>query len=280
MSVDDRLRTGLAANALTVEPDVEALLSTTLTRYRRQRTLRWAGVAGLAAAACAALVLVLVVSHADPEPRPLPARTTTTHVCPKENGKCLGDLAAGTYHTQAFQPAITYTVPQGWRNDQDLEGNFLLFQQHDDQNVSGGTYLGIYQNIAAADIDCYEMAQPGVGQTPQALIAWFRKLPKLALSAPKAVTVGGLHGYQLDIDVAKGNETCTFGGGRSTPLITGGGVSALHHTVAPDIHVRLVILGWKTGNVTLEITSAKSLYPALTYATLVQPIINTLRFGP
>jgi hypothetical protein len=79
--------------------------------------------------------------------------------------------------------------------------------------------------------------------------------------------------------VAKGNETCTFGGGRSTPLITGGGVSALHHTVAPDIHVRLVILGWKTGNVTLEITSAKSLYPAKSYAALMQPILEGLAFG-
>jgi hypothetical protein len=282
MSVDDRIRSGLAANALIIEPDVEALLSTTLTRYRRRRALRWASVAALAAAACTAFVLA-VLWHGDPTPPPpLPARTTTTHACSRlgDGGKCLDALAAGTYHTQLFQPSIQYTVPDGWRNDQDLKGNFLLTRQQDDQNVSGGTYLGIYQNVAAADIDCYEMAQPDVGQTPQALVAWFRTLPKLVLSAPKAVTVGGLHGYQIDIDVAKGNEACTFGGGRGTPLITGGGVSGLHHVVASDIHVRLVILGWKTGNVTLEITSAKSLYPGLTYPTLVQPIINSLKFGP
>jgi hypothetical protein len=78
MSVDDRIRSGLAANAAHLpEPDVEALLSTTFTQYRRRRALRWAGLTGLAAAACAAVVVALVL-HEDHTAPPLPARTTTT----------------------------------------------------------------------------------------------------------------------------------------------------------------------------------------------------------
>ena len=284
MSVDDRLRSCLAADARTVDPDVEALLTKTFTRYRRRRALGWAGVTGLAAATCASLVLALTW-HADPTPPPVPVQTTTTFACSRSNGKCLGDLAPGAYRTQLFQPAIEYTVPDGWRNDQDLEGNFLLTRQQDDQAIAGGTYLGIYQNVWAADKDCYVMAQRGVDQTPQALVAWLSSVPTLATSTPKAVTVGGLNGYQIDFDVAKGKETCRFDGGRGTPLIVGGPEGALHHVANSDIHVRLVILGWKTGNVTLEITSANQLYPAApdaagSYAALVSPILNSLKFGP
>jgi len=284
MSVDDRLRSAFSANASTVEADVEVLLSTTFTRYRRGRALRWVGATGLAAAACAALVLALAW-HDDPAPPPVPARTATTAPCPRpgDGGTCLGDVAAGTYHTQTFQPGFQYTVPKGWRNDQDLTGNFLLVRQQDNQAVSGGTYLGIYQNVAASSTLCVG-AQPGVGQTPQALVAWLRNVPTLVTSTPKGVTVGGLSGYQMDIDVPKGQGTCSVGPGGS-PLISGGGVSVLDHVAASDIHVRLIILGWRTGNLTIEITSAKELYPAApdadgSYTALVSPILNSLRFGP
>jgi hypothetical protein len=210
----------------------------------------------------------------------MPARTTTTHTCsqPFSGGNCLDDVPAGTYRTTLFQPAIRYTVPEGWRNDEDRPANFVLTRQGDDRNI---TYVGIYTNVAAASSDCVEMAQEGVGQTPQALVAWFRSVPKLVTSKPTPVTVGGLKGYQVDIDVAKRrDESCTFGGGSAhgTPLIwqTGG----LHHVAAADLHVRLLILGWKTGNVTVEITNAKQLYPGLSYAALAQPVINSLQFAP
>lgn len=59
MSVDDRLRDGLADNARSLEPDVEALLDSALTAHRRARWLRWAGATGgLVAAACAGVAVV------------------------------------------------------------------------------------------------------------------------------------------------------------------------------------------------------------------------------
>ena len=74
MSVDDRLRTGLTANATALrEPDVEHLLGKALAAHRRRRALRRAGLAGLAAAACAAVVLPMVW-NANTAPKP-PAGT-------------------------------------------------------------------------------------------------------------------------------------------------------------------------------------------------------------
>src|SRR6266550_6198677 len=47
--------------------------------------------------------------------------------CPNGNGgKCLGPVEAGTYSTVEFRPQITYRVPSGWANYEDLPGNFLL----------------------------------------------------------------------------------------------------------------------------------------------------------
>jgi hypothetical protein len=57
-----------------------------------------------------------------------PAATGTPEPsCPNPEGQaCLGPLAAGTYTTRMFDPAITYPVPAGWRNYEDTPGNFLL----------------------------------------------------------------------------------------------------------------------------------------------------------
>lgn len=71
MSVEDRLRVGLAANAAALrEPDIELQLGEAFAAHRRRSARRWAGVAGLAAAACAALVVTLMGQMA---PKPVPA---------------------------------------------------------------------------------------------------------------------------------------------------------------------------------------------------------------
>jgi hypothetical protein len=57
--------------------------------------------------------------------------------CPNpDGGQCLGPIAAGTYSTVVFGPTITYTVPAGWANYEDLPGNFLLIPP-------GGDFAGI-----------------------------------------------------------------------------------------------------------------------------------------
>lgn len=61
MSVDDRLRQGLGANATTFEPAVETSLDVVRRRGRRAGRARMARAGGLVAAAAAAAVLVTVV---------------------------------------------------------------------------------------------------------------------------------------------------------------------------------------------------------------------------
>ena len=79
MSVDERLRIGLARNAQSCDPDVELLLEAALARGRRDRRLRWAGItAGVVAAACTALVLALSLGWPSDRAPLVPAERATS----------------------------------------------------------------------------------------------------------------------------------------------------------------------------------------------------------
>ena len=208
------------------------------------------------------------------------AATAEPAGCPNPHGgSCLGNLDPGTYKTSTFKPQVTYTVPAGWTNFEDLPGNFWLFQQQDSQDGElGGSYLGIYQDVNAAAIDCRETLQEGVGTSPAELVAWYQSIPGLTVSKPTKVTVGGLQGLQIDLDLQPGVDTCSYGPYKGIPLIIGNGVSSLHHVILDELDLRLIILGWRTGNVTLEITNVHEQHTAEEFRTALQPIIDSLEF--
>ena len=224
-----------------------------------------------------------IPSSTAPATTPEPSDTAVQPIaCPYDHGgTCLFKLEPGTYTTETFQPPITYTVPEGWVNAEDLPGNFLLHLDADDQmGGMGGSYLSIYRNAHAAAIDCVEEAQEGVGTSSEELAAWFGSLDMIEVSEPQPVTVGGLDGLQVDISQLPGAEPCTFGGGVSTPLIIGDGrISHLHHVVGAELDVRLVFLDYEEGNITLEITNVLEQHPTEEYREIVQPIVDSLEFG-
>lgn len=216
-------------------------------------------------------------------PSATPAETQSaaeTPGCPNPHGgTCLGPLEPGEYQTSTFGPQLTYTVPAGWTNFEDLPGNFLLFQQEDSQDGEiGGSYLGIYQNVHAAATNCDEDWQQGVGTTPNDLVAWYQSVPGLIVSKPEPVTVGGLDGLQIDLSLEPDVDTCRYGPYTGIPLIIGDGVSELHHVLLKELDLRLVILGWEDGNVTLEITNVNEQHSAEEFRSMLQPIIDSLVF--
>ncbi len=132
---------------------------------------------------------------------PTPAPSPTPATCPDPHGgACLGALDAGTYTTSVFDPAITYEVPDGWFNSEDLPGNFGLHRDVDDQSgVQGGSYIGIYQDARAAAQSCAETPEPGVGTSAEEMMAWITSLPGVTASEPEAVNIGGLDGLSTDL---------------------------------------------------------------------------------
>ena len=57
-------------------------------------------------------------------PEPSAATSASPELaCPNPNGgDCLGEIPQGTHETTTFMPALTYTVPDGWANYEDLKG--------------------------------------------------------------------------------------------------------------------------------------------------------------
>ncbi|MBM7505900.1 hypothetical protein ACFPER_02205 [Agromyces aurantiacus] len=250
------------------------------------------GPIGSAAITATAVAILLVGcapptagSNAEPAAAVVGAEspTSTTSDCPNPyGGTCLGALEAGEYQTSTFEPQITYRVPEGWMNYEDLPGNFWLFLQEDEEfqaTPRGGSYLGIFTGIHAAAIDCSETWQEGVGTNPAQLVAWYQSVPGLIVSEPVKVSVGGLRGLQIDVSLEEGNDTCNFGGYTGIPLITGDGVSEVHHVVLDDMDVRLVFLRHRNSNVTLEITNVREQRSAEEFRGLVQPIVDSLAFA-
>lgn len=193
-------------------------------------------------------------------------------VCPPHGGACLGPLDAGTYTTSVFSPAITYTVPEGWTNGEDLLGNFLL------QLESDPRYLGIYRNVAAP-FKCYERPDPDVGQSVDALSEWLTRHPGLETTKPKPVSVGGLDGVYLDISLAESwTVTCPYSAGQPVvPFIIGGGPSSLHHVILPGFEERLYLLAYEDGNIAIEVGPEGGSLDE--YLEEVIPIIESLRFA-
>jgi hypothetical protein len=211
---------------------------------------------------------------------PSPAAVDVPNCPNPHGGTCLGTLEPGEYQTTTFAPQLTYTVPAGWTNLEDLPGNFLLEDVKDPQpdDALGGSYFGMYTNVYAAAIACKETSQKGVGIKPKELVAWYQSVPGLIVSTPKKVSVGGLRGLQVDLSAKPKEEPCTFDGYAAVPLIIGDGVSQVHHVVGKGQDVRLVILGWNDGNVTLEITNVDKQHSAKDYRAQVQPIIDSMEF--
>lgn len=193
-------------------------------------------------------------------------------VCPSHGGACLGPLDAGTYTTQVFSPAITYTVPDGWTNGEDLLGNFLLQLEGDSR------YLGIYRNVAAP-FECEEKPDPGVDQSIEALSSWLTGHPGLETTEPTRVSVGGLDGVYLDISLAPSwTTTCPFSAGQPVvPFIIGGDPSSLHHVILPGFEERLYLLAYEGGNVAIEVGPEGGSLEE--YLEEVAPIIESLQFG-
>ena len=135
-----------------------------------------------------------------------PSAESSTVVCPNPHGgACLGELDAGTYTTQVFETPLTYATPQGWKNYEDLPGNFLLVPPTASlAGVDAGTadYVSVLDGVAVASADCFESRQAGVDTTPEAMAAWFVEHEGLDATEPVTVEVGGLEGTVVDLRIA------------------------------------------------------------------------------
>jgi hypothetical protein len=201
------------------------------------------------------------VPSTNPSTTPVP----TVGGCPnREDGifnTCLGWVTTGTYQTKTFHPSLTYLLPPGWGNLEDLPGNFLLLPV--DATLAGvdaGTsdYLGVYASVAAAS-PCTGKPSTTVPQTWQGLIDWLTSDPALDVTNLKAVTVLGLQGDVMDIAM-KNQQGDECSDGAYADVYVGVGQSSLVHSVGPNIPLRIYLLKHGADTLAIEIQDAPGGY--------------------
>ncbi len=184
--------------------------------------------------------------------------TESARACPNPHGgACLGPLDAGKYTTEVFQPTLTYSVPAGWDNEEDLSGNFLLLPPGEDlAGVDAGTsdYIGVYTRVRASG-GCDGLTD-AAGITPQEIAAAIRHDRDLEVTQPRQTVVGGLRGLVMDIELIQNpSEECrSFGeAGHAVPLILGVHPSSLDHAMVDGLTMRLYLLAYDGGSLAIEV---------------------------
>lgn len=199
-----------------------------------------------------------------PAPAPAPSPTASAAASPSRpacpnphGGRCLGLLEAGTYTTELFIPELTYEVPEGWSNLEDLPGNFLLVPPDgtlDGVDLGTSDYIGIYTSIVALEPSCTP-ERANTGRTPEEIAAWLTALPGLVVTDGGAVQVGGLDGRVLDLALAPGGGLVCDGREdfQLVPLFIGSPPSDLEHAMIPGLTMRLYLLGYQDGTLAVEV---------------------------
>ncbi|MEO8229211.1 MAG: hypothetical protein ABI628_05535 [Chloroflexota bacterium] len=121
-------------------------------------------------------------------------------------------LAPGTYTSVVFATPLTFKFPDGWKVFEDELGQFGLALLAND-----GPCVCSWRDVRAAAASGVESAQSGVGPSADAITTWLAKQPGIKTTTPKPVTIGGLHGFVIDLHVA------AAGGG--APTVVGTSIS-------------------------------------------------------
>jgi hypothetical protein len=186
-------------------------------------------------------------------------------------------LPAGTHSSAVFQPAVTFTVPDGWILATD-SADYLQLRPVD-QDVLG---IHMFRGVQAASQDptCPVAAAPGVGTTSTELVTWIRGLQGLVVSSPAMVTVDNLRGSSIDIGIATGwTQSCPFANGVPTvPLLVEPG-TGLRWVIAGSERLRLDLLDLPGGGILVIDVDAfdGSFFDSLVAAAT--PIVKSMRFA-
>lgn len=186
-------------------------------------------------------------------------------------------LPAGTYTSTAFQPAVTFTLPDGWRIVGDSP---KFFQLGPAANEIDGIYLFRDVSAASQDATCPDAAEPGIGGTSTELVSWIRGLPGLTVSNPMMATVGSLPATSIDLAIKDGwKQSCSFANGSPTVPLFYGGTAGFRWVVYGTERMRLFIADLpEGGTLVLQVDTIDGPYIDQLIAQAL-PIVKSMSFA-
>jgi hypothetical protein len=194
-----------------------------------------------------------------------------------EDGRaCLGLLKPGKYQTQLFTPGFSFTMPEaGWENLAMSPGDVGLLPL----DAPGDSIEFFRQPKLTKPNGDLDLSAPA---TVDGITGWLAAHPDLAVGPATNVTVGGLHGKRMTIEVAPTStahyppdcpvRTCVFVMRAQAPTW------GWDWGVASSEKQRLDVLAAKDGVVLIFVDSFDgSTYDGL--AKKADAILGTVKFG-
>jgi hypothetical protein len=202
MSIDERLRAGLAGNTDHLAADLDRELVTVLRRVHRRRQARVVGASVLATAVAAALVwfvgvpgLELGARHQEPIDRP-----KVVGLQPRSMEGVNGPLEAGAWVVPFWGrdpdsiPRAVVEVPEGYGSP----GGWVVDRGADgDPDHYGSVSFWTVQDVVRDPCEGVTAHDPGAGVAD--LANALRKQPGFTTTSPTPVTVDGYAGLYLEV---------------------------------------------------------------------------------
>jgi hypothetical protein len=240
--------------------------------------------AGSSFDALAAATMPIVQSFAfEPAPRPSAASSDSAATCNLDT-TCSGPLAAGTHTSSEFVVPFRFRVPDGWRNTADINRTYQLAST---TGPGASATIQVLAMVAIADqtaTRCDPVPKAGVGHSVDDIVGYVVAHPGLSVSAPKAVTIGGFSGKQIEFTVKP-----TWGG--SCPGFNPGDpkVMLLTDTGSPpkrtlgystDTRTRWSVLDVNGQTVIVEVSAPVDTAVFNAAAAVSQPVVDSIEFLP
>ncbi len=126
-------------------------------------------------------------------PSASPSATPGATPSPTPRGLRMGDLAAGKYQTNFFEPTLVLTLPEGWHE---------FFADEDDEIYLGSPAAELAISRAAEVVDPESRLAV---DAPEDLLAWLTQHPSFDAPEPVAIQIGGVDSHYVDMPGPTGN---------------------------------------------------------------------------
>ena len=259
-----------------------------LGRSSMSPALKWG------AAAAAVLVITVVgynllprgPSNGGPDSTPTPTlRPTSTAIptaspgiCDEATAICSGPLPVGVNSTVAFQPKLTFTVSTGWKNTLDKARAYTIHY-----NFTRGHFMQLVSQVAIPEqnTDCSPAWKAGAGNTVADWVTFLTTNPGLTATAPKAITMGGYQGVQLDVHVdSSWTATCPGSLGPAVVLWTHSGAQPETSRWIDDQQTTFRVLDVAGETVIIYLESSPNAADLAALNQDFEPFFSSFRFTP
>jgi hypothetical protein len=201
MSIEDRLRTGLAANTDHLQPSLDVELARLLRRRQRRRQAR-AGGGVLVAAAIAGAVWLSGVATVDRSEGPGPSEEHVEVGEPTDMSGIYGPLEPGTYSMPLWReaedgtlPRAQVEVPEGYFSN----GGYVVDAGNSATEPDQWGEVAVWRVEHIVPDPCDGSTYADIGPSVRALARALTRQPGQETTRPRPVTLDGYPGLYLEV---------------------------------------------------------------------------------